>query len=297
MKDYFKYLTPSEEDINWGLYLNVSGISRVNPNTVYPLREHPSGYYFTWDKGRVLQEYQVVYITEGYGILETREGRYSLSPGSIMVLTPGTWHRYRPSKKTGWVENYIGFNGSFARHILSSALLISSLPVLDFGLKEEVLQIYKRIFEVTLKSKPGYQQIASGDVIKLVGTLLSHVKNKDFVGKPIEGIVENTRHMLHENYHEEIDFYKIAASGNIGYSYFRKMFKKYTGISPGQYLLIVRVNKAKDLLVATDKGIKEIAFSTGFNSMYYFSRLFKEKMGMTPSEMRNSILKLEGKIK
>ncbi len=291
MNDFFKYLTPSEEDKKWGLYLNVTGTSRVEPNVSYPLTMHPSGYYFRWEKGRVLHEYQILYITEGGGTLETREGHYNLSPGSLMIIVPGKWHRYRPNKKTGWVENFVGFDGRFVRHMLLSNALNSGLPVFDCGLKGDILQLFYRIFDVTQKEKPGYQQVASGDVVKLMGTILSYIKNKDFTGKPIESIIENTRQMLHDNYNEDLDFYEIAASNNIGYSYFRKMFKKFTGISPGQYLLQIRITKAKDLLITTDNSVKDIAFRTGFKSMYYFSRFFKEKLGKTPSEMRKSVLK------
>jgi predicted molibdopterin-dependent oxidoreductase YjgC len=61
---YFKYLTTGEEDINWGIFLNVAGKATIACNTVYPPKEHPSEYCFQWETGRILHEYQLNYITE-----------------------------------------------------------------------------------------------------------------------------------------------------------------------------------------------------------------------------------------
>ena len=291
MKDFFKYLTPSEDDKKWGLYINATGTSHVSKNVEYPLKDHPSGYYFSWENGRILHEYQILYITEGSGILETRKNKYTLTQGSVMIISPGKWHRYRPHKKSGWVESYVGFDGKFAKHILTSETMVHQLPVINCGLNEELIDSFFKIFEITQKEKPGYQQVAAGEVIKLIGQVLSLVKNKDFSGKPIESIIEAARFTIHEQLNLEINFRELAEQNNIGYSYFRKMFKKYTGISPGQYHLQQRISKAKDLIVTTDKSIKEIAWETGFESIYYFSRIFKEKLGRTPSEFRKRVLK------
>lgn len=291
MKDFFKYLTPSEEDKNWGLYISATGTSRVAKNIEYPLTEHPSGYYFTWANGRILPEYQILYITEGSGTLETRDNKYSLNKGAIMIISPGKWHRYKPLKRSGWLESYIGFDGRFAKHILNSEQMKPNLPVIHCGLKEEIIDSFHKVFELTQKEKPGYQQVAAGEVIKLIGTISSHIKNKDFSGKPIEAIIETARFTIHEQLNKEINFRELAEQNNIGYSYFRKMFKKYTGISPGQYHLQQRISKAKDLIVTTDKSIKEIAWETGFESIYYFSRVFKDKLERTPTEYRKRVLK------
>ena len=71
MEDFFKYLTASVEDKDWGIFLNVAGKSHIAPHTSYPPSDHPSGYSFSWKSGRILQEYQINYITEGSGIMET----------------------------------------------------------------------------------------------------------------------------------------------------------------------------------------------------------------------------------
>jgi transcriptional regulator GlxA family with amidase domain len=91
---------------------------------------------------------------------------------------------------------------------------------------------------------------------------------------------------MRENIEDDIDLRKLAEDNNIGYSYFRKMFKKYTGISPHQYHLELKIMRAKELILSTEKSIKEISFELGFHSIYYFSRLFKKKTGIAPTELR-----------
>ncbi len=74
----------------------------------------------------------------------------------------------------------------------------------------------------------------------------------------------------------------------MSYSWFRKMFKQYTGLSPAQYQLWVKLQKAKALLIGSSKNIKEIAFLLEFESSNYFTVFFKQKTGMTPVEFRKA---------
>jgi AraC-like DNA-binding protein len=81
----------------------------------------------------------------------------------------------------------------------------------------------------------------------------------------------------------------MADELNINYSAFRKAFKKYTGLSPMQYHTALRMKQALYLLANSDLSIKEISFNLGFCSIFYFSKLFKEKTGMTPGAYRRKI--------
>jgi len=286
MKDFFKYLTPGEEDKQWGIYLNVVGTKHTHPDEEYPPKGHPSGYFFNWEKGRVLNEFQVNFITEGTGDMETKDGRFLVKTGSVMLVYPGMWHRYRPREKTGWAENYIGIEGEAVNRFLSNPVLNPKNPVVFCGLKESLLDCYYNIFELCKKEKPGFQQIASGHAVKLLGSVISIVKNKDFKGKNIEVTIEKAKFLIRQNIDKETDIKEMARSLNIGYSYFRKMFKLFTGVSPGQYQLQLRILRAKELLLTSEKAVKEVAYATGFDSIYYFSRIFKDKTGKSPSEFR-----------
>lgn len=286
MKDFFKYLTASHDDKEWGVYLNVAGKATIEPYTEYPPKEHPSGYYYTWEKGRILQEFQIIYITEGAGTFENKEGQFDVKPGAIMIIRPGIWHRYRPDAQTGWVENYIGLDGEWTRQLLNKTFFPKEKSIINCGMRTEFIDVFYKIFDLVQKENPGFQQIASGLTIKALGHVVTIQKQGKFSGTEIEKIIQNARFLIRENIEEDIDWQKLADDNNIGYSYFRKMFKKYTGISPHQYQLEMKLFRAKELLLTTDKSIKEISYEMGFQSIYYFSRLFKKKVGINPSELR-----------
>ncbi|MCF8361540.1 MAG: AraC family transcriptional regulator [Prolixibacteraceae bacterium] len=286
MKDFFHYLTTSEEDENWGITLNVSGKAESAPLTTYPSPKHPSGYYFTWNSGRVLNEYQINYITQGSGVFETKDGAFELNTGSVFIIFPGVWHRYRPDFQKGWTENYIGFSGPIIEQLFNKSIFSAKKPVINIGVREEIIDTYYKIFELTLIEKPGFKHIASGMIVKLLGYLISYEKQKDFSGKEVSKIIEAVRFKIRQELNQNIDFRELSSVHHISYSYLRKMFKKYTGISPGQYQLQLRIMHAKELIISTEKSIKDICYETGFQSIHHFSHLFKQKTGISPSEFR-----------
>lgn len=289
MKRQFKYLTTSEEDLAWGIHLSVAGSASIVPDTDYPPGNHPSEYNFDWNAGRILHEYQLNYISEGAGVFENRHGRFQVKEGSLMVILPNEWHRYRPLKKKGWVENYVGFKGNIADHFFENPLFSAKQPVIQLGIKAEIIDSYLKILDMVEKEQPGYQQIASGMVVQLLGYVISIKKQRGFSGKPIARVIEEARCFMRQHIDREIDMEELARQHRVGYSYFRKMFKKYTGVSPGQYHLQLRIMRAKELLLGTDRSIKEICLELGFQTIHYFSLIFKKKTGQSPSEFRKRI--------
>ena len=85
---------------------------------------------------------------------------------------------------------------------------------------------------------------------------------------------------------KEYDFHSFAAKAGITLIHFRRIFKEYTGVSPQQFLLRSRLNKAAELLAATRLSIKEVAFRSGWEDEYYFSRQFRQKFLISPLRYR-----------
>lgn len=286
MQDSFKYLTHNPDDNNWGLYLTVAGSARVEPESSYPPSGHPTGYHFNWNNGRVLQEYQINYITEGEGIMETRDGSYPIGEGSVILLRPNVWHRYRPLRQTGWKEHYVGFMGELADKMIRSSELLAESPVMQIGFQEIIINGFQDIFNHVITEKPGYHQVCSGLVIQILGHIISIIKNENFRHNPIEKAIQKACLIIRDNPSRNMNIEDLAGELNVNYSHFRKAFKKYTGLSPMQYHTSLRMKQAVYLLTNTEMSVKEISFDLGFCSAFYFSKLFKEKTGHTPSEYR-----------
>ena len=256
------------------------------PENVIRLPDIPVNIAFSWENGRILHEFQINYITRGEGIFETRTGKYQVKEGSVIIVFPGMWHRYRPSR-TGWKEHYVGFNGTYANQIFENEFFAPRNPIFHVGFNERLLQSFYELFNLVELERTGYQQICSGLVIYILSTIISIRKNENFRGKQIEQTIQKACLLIRENTDKNLNIEKLAVDLNIDYSIFRKMFKEYTGISPGQYHLSLRIRQAKDLLINTNLSIKEISYRLGFESIFYFSRVFKSKTGISPTEYKS----------
>ena len=83
-----------------------------------------------------------------------------------------------------------------------------------------------------------------------------------------------------------LDMPEVAEYLHISYSSFRHIFKQFTGLSPLQYYMNIKIQRAKDLLRSTSIPIKEISYILNFETSEYFTKLFKKKTGLTPSQFR-----------
>lgn len=286
MKNSIKYLTVSEEEKKWGIYINSIGSAEVKVGETYPSKEHPSSYFFTWNRGRVLSEYQIIYITQGKGVFENSYGTFEVKEGDFIIIGPREWHRYKPTTEYGWTENYIGFEGEIAQHFMNQLGVNPKKPIINIGMKEHLITCYLKIFDNVKDEAPGYQLISSGLLVKMIGSLIAIQKQEELKVDKVAESINKIRFLIRDNVEGDINMQEVASRFNMGYSYFRKMFKKHTGVSPRQYHIQLKVVRAKELLLNTNMSVKEVCYDLGFQSTSYFSRIFKQKIGVAPIRMK-----------
>jgi AraC-like DNA-binding protein len=293
MELYRKYFSSeqleklAEMQPNWGVnVLNVGhNIHPANKN--YPDENHPNPYFFNWKKGRILKEYQLVYIASGSGIFKAGQvGEVSIDPGSVFLLFPDVWHTYKPVKEQGWEEYWVGFNGPYAEYLMKQECFNPDTPLIHIGFNTEFLNIFIRLVETLKIEGAAFSQIASCLTVQLLALVYASALLKEKPQNHKEHIINNIRFKIHDNLNKDITLKALAVQHNVSYTWFRKSFKQVVGISPGQYLLNLKLEKTCQMLKETDLTISEIAFSAGFISEFHFSTIFKKKIKMTPSLFR-----------
>ncbi len=286
---FFRYLLASPKDRDWGLYVTDAGRTRIPPHTSYPPPGHPPEYNFSIDRGRVIHSWQAVYITYGSGYFDCEEtGLKKIEAGTVFLLFPNQWHRYWPNPETGWNEHWVGFNGNYVHHIIKKEFFTPQKPVFYPGFDESLLGLFDNIIDI-IKSEPfGFQQTIAAFTLEILSKLYSLNYSMGDDTTYIQQVVRKAKSILTEQMSETIDFPQLANTLGVSYSWLRSAFKRYTGFPPHQYLLELRIEKAKFLLSGTHESIKEISNDLGFESPYYFSRYFKKRTGISPSQWRNN---------
>lgn len=283
---YRKYLITSDKDKYWGFYINNLGRNVIEKNTDYPSKDHPDQYMFTWDNGRILDEFHVVLITKGQGIFEsTATGKIKITDGDVFLLFPGVWHRYKPKNKIGWTERWVGFSGNIASQFLSNGFFDISEPIISKCNKPIILNHFNSLFKLFDEEPYGYQRIASGICLQLMADLYN-IKSGGNNIETLNSLVLKAKSVMYKSINSALNLKEIARDLGVSYSKFRLDFKKQTGLSPLQYHLLLKIEKAKELLLNSNKSQKEIAFELGFESDVYFNRLFKSKTGLAPGKFR-----------
>ena len=287
-----KYLITNERDAQWGLTVSTVGYEEILPGEPYPTKGHADGYYFDLKKGRILNEYQLLYLTEGEGTFQsTNQKPTRIKEGDLFLLFPGEWHTYHPTEQKGWKSYWIGFKGRNVDDRVRAGFLSPTKPIYHVGFSSEIVHLYDEAFAKAKEEAAYSQQTLAGIVNHLVGLMYSLerniVLNKDY---NYSDIMNRARLRIRESLESDLTIQKIAEELGIGYSNFRKLFKEYTGIAPAMYQQELRLQRAKEMLSTTNLSIKEIAYRLNFDSPDYFSAKFKIKTGRRPSEFREGMI-------
>jgi AraC-like DNA-binding protein len=287
-KVYARFLPISPDLKLWELYVINSGYTRVEPGDAYPpWQERPEKIPLNWEKGRIIDEYEIIYITRGSGTFSSKQsGTIPVQAGSIILLFPGVWHHYRPDSKIGWDEHWVGFKGPYADRLMRG-LFDPANPVLPIGFHEPLLGLFLNIEEMMGSQPDGYRNIIAAQTIELIARIHTLSQGRSSRSKAADYLVHQACCHLIDHATEIVDYNRLAKKLGVGYSTFRRIFKQQTGLAPSQYQLHLRLLKAEDLLRNTLIPVGEIAEQLGFESLYYFSRIYKKKQGHSPTESRN----------
>ncbi len=146
------------------------------------------------------------------------------------------------------------------------------------------LRVIDDLSVVQYNQRLKYVEALFGDIINQIAVekILTDKRNTD--KKIVEGIK-----YIKENCFTGLELSLAAQAAGLSYVQFSRRFKAFTGQTPMEYVIELRMKKAQQLLAQTSLSVKEISALCGFSGEYYFSNFFKANFGMSPSAFRNSI--------
>lgn len=282
-----KYFSTSSTDEAWGIVATTIGSQLIPPNSSYPRSEHPTSHVFNPQQGRILKEYQIIYISEGKGWFESSScRRQEVKAGTVIMLFPDEWHTYEPDKETGWFEYWIGFKGEHIDGLIRKGFFSPKQPIFNLGYCSSIVNLYDDAINHAAQEKRAYQQIVSSIVLYILGTVYYKYENETFNDSFAANKINEAKAIMKQEIGCQLSPEKIAQNLGVSYSWFRKMFKLYTNTSPAQYQANLIVIKAKELLDITELNITEISYQLGFENVSQFSTFFRRKTGIPPLQYR-----------
>jgi AraC-like DNA-binding protein len=242
--------------------------------------------YYTEREG--LDNYLLIYTVSGNGILQYKGAEYMLKPGEVFIISCVDHHFYRTGPEGTWEIKWVHFNGSACRSYLdliaAESSCIVSLPDPSF-VERSLDEMPELIIKNDILSDARLSMLMTGIITEIVANRLSPANNRKY--QQHSEIIGTAADYIKANYARDINMDAILKRVHISEYHFIRLFKKYTGMSPYEYLINYRVNKSKALLKETGLTINEISFKVGFNNVNNFIRDFKKLVGTTPLKYRN----------
>ncbi len=204
------------------------------------------------------------YVVSGFGTFTRENITYNIKPGEIFVIPPYIETYYQADEKSPWKYIWIGFTTKNIPEVLDRAVI--SCPNIGTIFHEMLL---------CSKLENGRSAHLASCLWKLVSILSEN-------GEAKSNHIDKAINYMHSNYANEISIQQIAETLGLNRKYFCSLFTAQIGVSPSEYLISLRLNKAAELMTKHNQSPTTAAISVGYNDIYHFSKSFKKHFGISP---------------
>ncbi len=237
--------------------------------------------------------YEIYYLIEGTRKYFIDDKVYTVNPKNLVVIPPNVIHK---TMDTGVAHTRLLFNinrsffqDNLIGSVLEDAFNNNSVLILNSKLQKEIEIIFNNINLELSKCVRGYEYMIKSEIVKMlifIGRYQTEVGEKRIEMSGTDNKVFEIIQYIRNNYDKPISLTTIAEIFYINKHYLSRIFKKVTCFTVVEYINSVRVIKAQDLLLSSNKNMLDIAFEVGFNSMSNFGKVFKANTGISPREYK-----------
>lgn len=245
--------------------------------------------------GPSVHDYGIVhYIQSGKGTFTIRGVTYEVGEGDSFFIFPGELHHYVADEREPWKYRWIGYRGTGADQLLASIGIGPHAPIVQNYRTHRVEAMFRNVYKALQLGgvagdieAEGYTRVAFAEYAR--STVKGNTSQKADKRSDIERQVEQAARWLSLQFDKSISIDELAHTLGYHRTYLSKMFRKQMGESPMQFLLRVRMERAKTLLMTTRLTIEQVAASVGYEDALYFSKLYKKWYSCSPSTHRSEM--------
>jgi AraC family transcriptional regulator, arabinose operon regulatory protein len=236
-----------------------------------------------------MREAMFLLCLQGNGWCELPSGLQALRKGDLLVVPPRTPFAVGAHASAPWTVHWVQVVGDNLPHFLRELSFSRLRPVLTVGEDLSLARLFNEILK-TLRRGRGFEQLLQASLAfgHLLGILVAQRREHAPESADATRRVAETIVFMSEHLHEPLRVPDLARLANISPNYFTEIFKQQTGCSPRDYLHLLRIHRACQLLSQPDLSIKMIASRLGYQDPFHFSRQFKAFQGLSPTDYRSA---------
>lgn len=249
---------------------------------------YPEARYHFRERKHGCDQNILIYCVKGKGWVECQGGRKTLDEDQFFIIPAQVPHSYGADKASPWTIYWIHFKGEIAGRFVDDILKIRDLETNESSRnRERITAMFKEIYE---NLSMGYSienlEYSSICLWRLLGSFKYTAQFQRTNEAKRHDIVEKGILYMNDHIQEKIRLEELASSCGLSVSHYSKVFKSKTLHSPMAYFNDLKIQKACQLLDFSDMQVKEISAQLGFDDVFYFSRLFNQTMGQSPTLYR-----------
>lgn len=236
-------------------------------------------------RGRL--DYQMIYVASGKAHFYFNGVKQIVTAGNMVIYRPKEEQRYYYYGVDHTEVYWVHFTGNNVKNILRKYGIPDDAHVIHTGTSLDYKRIFLQMIQELKLCKPDYEEVLAC-YLKMLLILIHRLQDKPQKQKSqfLMDEMDTAVKYFHENYHQPIGIEDYAAQHHMSVSWFIRNFKEYTGSTPAQYILSLRISNAQTLLESTSYNVSEISNIVGYDNPLYFSRIFKKQSSVSPSEFR-----------